>query len=152
MPFLIDGHNLLFRLRRGDEEEGQLRRALIELLRRDALENQRRYVVVFDGRGRYSTRREKGVVEVVYSSAQEDADAIMEHIVEDQPHYYVLVTADKVLSRKLRRQVQRVESPREFLSRLAGKREESRDCEKREVADVFEVRYWLRLFEQGEIG
>lgn len=152
MPFLIDGHNLLFRSGWRAEGEQKARTALIALLGRNASRKERRYAVVFDGRQEYPTRSKVGGVEVIYSSAGQDADSIIEEMVQQQPHYYVLVTSDHALVERLRKDVQRIETPREFLHRLVLEEMKPVERDKPEVADCFEVRYWCKLFGVDEIG
>ena len=150
MPFLVDGHNLLFRL--GGGADRKLRETLARTLEEGARRLGRNITVVFDGLGEEESRLRKGLLEIRYSAAGEDADAVIARLVEETPHHYVLVTADRALARRLRRLVQRVEAPAEFARRLGAEKDEEGGEEKPTEPDAHEVRYWLRLFGEEQVG
>ena len=147
MPFLIDGHNVLFKIHSRPEKERQAREQFISFLAQHARISGRKYVVVFDGRGDHPSHSVQGSLSVWYGSMDENADALIEELVEEKPHFYVLVTADKKLAKRLSRLVQRTESSSAFIRDLVDSfASDSVQDVKPGISSKYEVNYWLKLF------
>ncbi|MBX6762485.1 MAG: NYN domain-containing protein [Rubrobacteraceae bacterium] len=124
---ILDGYNLiaaLDRYRRGREEAGLEERR--DLLVNDALKaagwTDRVVIVVFDAHGTPEPRREEtlagGAVRVIYSSAGETADDVIERLIETLDGPATVFTADFALQRTALIRGATRATPREFQALL----------------------------------
>ena len=118
MPRLLDGDNLLGtwpgRSRSADDKRA-LSREIDAFVRRDG----RACVLVFDG------MRPEGVgfaADTLFSGPGRTADALILRRLEEaqDPRGFVVVTADRSLADRCRALGARIESPRDFRTRLSG--------------------------------
>lgn len=163
MRLIIDGYNLIFVKQHPPYSPKALERARAEFLAMlDRYNTKRKYhiTVVFDGEGGIGqkvTQRLSNHIEVVFSSADSDADTVIKNLVEKagRPRSVRVVTSDRELSRGVKRTGVQVMKSGEFLGELnqtvkASDKKETEPEEPSEklhgIQDETKVKAWMELF------
>jgi predicted RNA-binding protein with PIN domain len=162
MPILIDGHNLIGRLPRGQHpfaghrvpalslEDAQDEEGLVRWLMSYHAHTGKAITVVFDPGETFSLSRVHDLagVRVVFAPQGSSADDLIIRQVRSSrnPQAWLVVTSDKELAQTVARQGARVQSADAFAAGLIG---QARDVpgEKDAPLSPEEVEEWLALFE-----
>ena len=155
MPYLVDGHNLLWAIHHHDEHFAPVDdRALCRLLARYGRSMHDRVELIYDGvgppdKGAFYGHRN---LQVSFAGEGSDADTLIEHRVQTctQPKRLVVVSTDRRVRTAARRakatSVPSVEFWMRVLERLNRKRAAPEPSGKRHGVSKQETRQWLKTF------
>lgn len=153
MPILIDGHNLIGRLRSLSLQEVDDEERLVRMLKSYRARTGKAITVVFDPGEAFalSERRRLGGIEVVFAPHGSSADAIIVRRVahSHNPREWLVVTSDRELATTVARYGARVCSAQEFATEL-GTRRDTPLAPKEVPPTPQEVEWWLTLFENRD--
>ncbi len=116
MPVLLDGNNLLHRLPQDRRSRKDVRRAALDLVRREGV----RVTVVFDGPPPAGTpeREALGSVTVVYAGSSSADEVILRRVSGARRGQLTVVTDDRELARRARQAGARVQPVASWLDKL----------------------------------
>lgn len=117
MPVLIDGNNLLHRLPQDQRSRSEVRRRVLDLVRREGV----RVTVVFDGPPPPGTpsREALGPVTVEYAGTRTADAVILGRLAAGRAAQATVVTDDRDLANRARRAGARVRGVASWLDKLA---------------------------------
>jgi hypothetical protein len=144
MPYLLDGNNLIGKVRRTARPSEQDRAALIAEVAERLRKTRAKATLFFDGpAGERGSTLGSLTVRVPASGSADDA--ILEAIsVSRSPGECVVVTADRELARRARDEGARISAPEEFFARFgAGERPRAAKAQD----DPVVVDEWAKYFE-----
>jgi predicted RNA-binding protein with PIN domain len=143
VPYLLDGNNLIGRLRRTDRPDDAERLALIEELAGRLRQTRARAILFFDGpAGQRDSSLGRLAVRVPRSGSADDA-IVRELERTRAPAEMIVVTADRELQRRVREAGGRICAPDEFFAKFGRGPGAARSDTDPERVDVAE---WLRYF------
>lgn len=150
MPYLLDGNNLIGFVRRTARPSEQDRAALISEIADRLRQTRARATIFFDGPAGDRTSALGGLTVRTPSRGSAD-DAILGEIQRSPiPGEFVVVTADRELSRRAREAGAKVTAPGEFFARFG--RSDPAQTSKPEAGPV-DVDSWVKYFEdEGNRG
>ena len=154
MPIIIDGHNLIGKMKSISLADPEDEAKLVATLARHLLPRKQKAIVVFDsGAGGGSTPTTKGPqVQAIFAPVGGCADSIiMEMIRRDpNPKGLTIVSSDNEIRRCARSRRAKLVSSEDFAEKLEAGPERPRRARSRNYgpADI-DVKEWLEYFEQG---
>ncbi len=153
MPILIDGHNLIGRLRSLSLEEADDEERLVRMLKSYRARTGRAITVVFDPGGAFALSEtwHLGGIKVVFAPHGSSADEVIIRRVarSHNPQEWLVVTSDGELAATVARYGARVCSAQEFAAELGSRH--GMPSEPKEVPPTSqEVEWWLTLFENRD--
>jgi len=154
VPILIDGHNLIGQLPGLSLQDPDDEEMLVRQLQSYRARTGKRLTVVFDagtGSG-LAQSRSQGGVEVVFAGQGSSADAVIARRMRNEPNpgAWLVITSDRDVAERVRRQGARVQSSVEFTAELGALGEKEPDDESPDWRQLpptsEEVEQWLGLF------
>jgi hypothetical protein len=142
MPILLDGNNLLHRLRPGPVSRTRVRQLVLDACRRERMQ----VVVVFDGPPPAGTpeREHLGRVEVVYSGAESADQTIVRRIGDARSaRVWVVVSDDRGLAARARNRGAEVRGLDQWLARRPPR---SRGASPEPALSSREIAEWQQFF------
>jgi hypothetical protein len=157
MPYLFDGYNLYHTLTKVSAELSQKTpQFMVELITCDMHQLRDTATVIFDGkaqRGQHWTDDQAGLVQVLYSGPQSDADTQLEVKIQDNtaPRRLVVVSSDRRVRRAARRRRAKSVTSPDYLASLFQRLNRPPPApreprEKRTGVPDGQLGQWLELF------
>ncbi len=155
MPFIIDGHNLLWTVAKGGEEfEPVSDVRLCHIISRYLKQIAEKGEMVFDGTGPHDKGGFENIsnLEVTFAGASSDCDTVIEHKIDlsTAPRHLTIVSSDRRLRRAARaRRATAVKSEEfwaEVQKELAQRRAVSEPPGKRQGITEGETEKWMEMF------
>jgi len=155
MPFVIDGHNLLWSIQKGLEDSGSIAAVrLCHIIGRYLKLAGENGEIVFDGAGPPDKVRFEGIgnLEVFFAGPGMDADAVIEEKIRAStaPRRLTVVSSDRQLRRAARARKAIVVKSEAFWSeverRLSRGKSSKEPAAKRQGISESETEQWLKFF------
>ena len=146
MPYLLDGNNLIGRVRRTARPDEDDRRALVAELSERLRATRARAILFFDGPGdgRASSLGPLTIREAAPGRGGADQAILDEVAVSKAPGECIVVTADRGLAARVRDAGGQVCRPEDFFARFG--RAPGGDGERGRAPDRVDVEDWMRWF------
>jgi predicted RNA-binding protein with PIN domain len=154
MPIVVDGHNLIGKMRSISLADPEDEAKLVSILARHLLSTGQKAIVVFDkgAEGDLAPRLKGPNLEVIFAPAAGSADAIIIDLIRSDPNPkgLTIVSSDNEIRRCGRSRRTRLISAEDFAKRIESGSKRSHKSRRRNYgpADV-DVDEWLDYFEQG---
>jgi predicted RNA-binding protein with PIN domain len=154
MPIIIDGHNLIGKMKSISLADPEDEAKLISILARHLLLTGQKAIVVFDkgADGDFAPRLKGPNMEIIFAPPGGSADAIIIDLIKRDPNPkgLTIVSSDNEIRRCGRSRRTRLISADNFAKQLESGSQRTRKSKKRSngPADI-DVEEWLDYFEQG---
>lgn len=155
MPILIDGHNLIGRMKSISLADPNDEAKLIDLLARHLLHRREKVIVIFDkGSGDSFEPRQKGPkLQIIFAPPEGSADAIIIDMIKQDPNPkgLTIVSSDNEIRRCARSRRARLMSAEEFAKRLESEPKSPRKRRRKldEVDFEENIEDWFEYFQKG---
>ncbi len=154
MPIIIDGHNLIGKMKSISLADPEDEAKLVARLAQDLPSSGQKAIVVFDsGAGGGSTPTPKGPqLQVIFAPVGGSADSIIMDMIKSDPNPkgLTIVSSDNEIRRCARSRRAKLVSAEDFAEKLESGPQRSRPRRSRDYgpADI-DVNEWLEYFKQG---
>ncbi|MBN2363970.1 NYN domain-containing protein [candidate division WOR-3 bacterium] len=145
---IVDGYNMLGRSFKKSFDE-QSREKLLSKVKAVTASGKYYPVLVFDGKGKSSSREKRPGAEIIFSGEKDEADDLIVKLIENgcKKNIYTVVTADRLLSKRCKYLGASVVSKLENVLKKKKKAEINDD----KINPNVNLDYWLKVFKKGGI-